>query len=156
MNRSLRALAASALLLPLAIGCGKSTATPNEPPPALKVDDSAKFRIVPKAESFARGGSASLEVVNDSTIAASGGVCAHALEVLVGGDAWGRVDTYDTVCIAMLLIVEPGKRANVSAGLPATLMPGTYRSVHRFSFGESDNPRQSTSKDFYSVPFTVR
>lgn len=158
MSHSLRTLAvAGALLLPLAAGaCGKSAPAPIEPPPALKVDDNASFRIVPKGAEFARGGNASLEVINDSTLTASGGVCADALEVLVGGDAWGRVNDYNAPCIMLLMMIEPGKRGNVTAALPASLEPGTYRSVHRFSLGEPTSERQGTTKDFFSAPFTVK
>ena len=138
--------AASLLLL---LGC-RGSATPTE------ADDRQPFpreaiRVQAVKAAYARGSAAELDLVNDSTLTVGTNVCPFGLDHLVGGDAWGRLPSYEVGCFALYVVVEPGQRRRLVAPLPATLQPGTYRTVHQVGIG---NTRVAYLR--YSDAFQVR
>lgn len=130
--------------LALIAACGTSP-QPTAPRPAEAI------RVEVLAPAYKRGTPAQLDLVNDSTLAASGRACAQALQLLVGVDAWYQIRTYDASCDAIQVTVEPGERKRVVASLPASLTPGTYRTVHELGMGVL---RIAYLR--YSQPFQVR
>jgi hypothetical protein len=134
----------TAACLLLVLGCGTSR-SPAEPAPAEAI------RVQALAAVYARGSSVQLDLVNDSTVTVGSNACARGLEILVGGDAWGRLPTYDVGCFALYVVVEPGRRGRLLAPLPATLQPGTYRTYHELGIG---NTRIAYVR--YSGAFEVR
>jgi hypothetical protein len=127
------------------------TDPPLEPP-------AGAVRIAPKVATYAPGALVELEVRNDSTIAATGKHCARFLEVLVGGDAWGRVNGYDGSCLTFSSIwTVPARDMRLAlAQLPANLEPGTYRTVHEVYFNPDTDTRTRAPLTYYSRTFTVR
>jgi len=128
----------------LALGCGGSNSpTESVPQDAVRVEAlNAVYR---------RGSAVILDLVNDTTVTVGSNGCARGLERLVGGDAWGRLPTYDTGCFAVYIVVLPGRRGRLTALLPTTLAPGTYRTYHELGIG---NTRVLYVR--YSGPFEVR
>lgn len=127
-----------------AVGCGGSR-VPSEPAPRQAI------RVEPLAAEYGRGSIAQLDFVNDSSVAASSSACAKGLERLVGGDAWGRLPSYEGSCFSVMVTVQPGERKRLSAILPTTLEPGTYRTYHELSIGVL-----RIAYVRYSEPFLVR
>lgn len=122
--------AASLLLL---LGCRGAQTTEATGAPTSR----EAIRVEAVEASSARGSTAMLDFVNDSTLTAGTNVCPFALDQLVGGDAWGRLPSYDVGCFAVYVVVEPGQRKRLLAPLPASLQPGTYRTVHYVGIGNS-------------------
>ncbi len=145
MRTTIHALLGVAGLV-FAAACGNSRAPTASPPPVTEA-----IRVEAVGNVFNRGTTVQLDLVNDSTLAASSGACATALDVLIGGDAWGRVQSYDATCDAILYTVQPGQRQRVVARLPLTLPSGTYRTVHQLGIG---NVRVAYLR--YSAAFLVR
>lgn len=127
-----RSILAAACLL-LGVGCRESRAA-TEPLPEAPQE---AVRVLALATAYARGTSVMLDLVNDSTITVGSNICPRGLEILVGGDAWGRLSSYDVGCLAVYVVVEPGRRARLVAPLPASLQPGTYRTYHELGIGTS-------------------
>jgi hypothetical protein len=126
---------ATAASLLLVLGC-RGSETPTEAVPGESVSREA-IRVQAVETVYARGSAATLDLVNDSTLTVGTNVCPHALDQLVGGDAWGRLPSYDVGCFAVYVVVEPGQRRRLVAPLPTTLQPGTYRTVHHVGIGNT-------------------